>query len=160
MRMRYTVLALGLFLIAPLSRSESVAANHVMAEHAWARATAEGTDVGVVYMTIVNEGSASDALVSVTSPVSRAAQVHENKVDAQGMTEMRALDRVEIPAHARVDLKPTARHVMLVGLRKPLIYKSTFPITLVFEKAGVVSVTVTVEKAGAMASGDMDGMRM
>jgi periplasmic copper chaperone A len=160
MRMGYTALALGLFLIAPLSRSESVGANHVMVEHAWARATVEGADVGVVYMSIVNEGPEGDALVSVTSPVSRAAQVHENRVDAQGMTEMRTLDRVEIPAHARIDLKPTARHVMLVDLKKPLIYKSTFPITLVFEKAGVVSVTVTVEKAGAMAHGDMDSMKM
>ncbi|WP_158938132.1 copper chaperone PCu(A)C [Burkholderia sp. S171] len=160
MHMRCTILALGLFLIAPLSRSESVAANHVVAEHAWARATVEGADVGVVYMSIVNEGPASDALVSVSSPVSRVAQVHENRVDAQGMTEMRALDRVEIPAHARIDLKPTALHVMLVDLKKPLIYKSTFPITLVFERAGVVSVTVIVEKAGAMVPGDMDGMAM
>lgn len=160
MRMGCAVLALGLFLIPPFSRSQPVASNHVIAERAWARATVEGADIGVVYMSIVNEGPTADALISVTSPVARMAQIHENKVDAQGMTEMRTLNRVEIPAHTRIDLRPTARHVMLVDLKKPLIYQSTFPITLLFEKAGALSVTVTVERAGAMEPGAGNGMKM
>jgi periplasmic copper chaperone A len=160
MRTRYIVWAFGLFLITPFSHAQSVPMGNVTVEHPWARATTAGTDTGVVYMTIINNGPTSDVLVSVASPASRAAQVHENKVDAQGMTEMLALDRVEIPAHARIDLKPTARHVMLIGLKQPLTYKSTFLMTLIFEKAGVVKVTVSVEKAGAMTSDSMGGMKM
>jgi copper(I)-binding protein len=160
MRTRYIVLALCLSLMVSLSHSQSAATGNLTVEHPWARATVAGTDTGVVYMTIVNSGPTSDALVSLTSTASRTAQVHENKVDAQGMTEMLALDRVEIPAHGRVTLRPTARHVMLVDLKQPLVYKSTFPITLVFEKAGTLRVTVVVERAGAIKSGDMEGMKM
>jgi periplasmic copper chaperone A len=160
MRIGYIVLPFGLFLAVSLSHSQSVATGNLTVEHPWARATVAGTDTGVVYMTIVNDGPTSDTLVSLSSTASRTAQVHENKVDAQGMMEMLPLDRVEIPAHGRVILSPTARHVMLVDLKQPLVYKSTFPITLVFEKAGILKVIVVVEKAGAMQSGDMDGMKM
>ena len=86
-----------------------------------------GDEHGVVYVTIINNGPTSDALVSAVSIASRAAQVHENKVDADGMMEMLPLDRIDIPVRARIELKPGAHHVMLVDLKKPLIYKSTFP---------------------------------
>ena len=78
----------------------------------------------------------------------------------QGMTEMSPVARVDIPAHARVGLKPSALHVMLLDLKNPLTYKSTFPLTLSFEKAGAINVIVTVEKPGAMTFDKMDGMKM
>ena|ERR1700731_868364 len=160
MRMLQVVLTLGLILNAPWSHSQSFATGHMTIEHPWARATAKGTSTGVVYLTIVNNGSTSDKLISVASAVTTSAQVHENKVDADGMMEMSPIDRVDIPAHARVDLKPTALHVMLLDLKNPLTYKSTFPMTLSFEKAGTIKVIVTVEKAGAMTFDSMDGMKM
>lgn len=160
MRMLRVVLMLGLLLNASLPYAQSFTAGGVTIEHPWARATAKGTDTGVVYLTIINNGATSDKLISISSAVSKSAQVHENMVDAQGMMEMSPLDKVDIPAHARVDLKPTARHVMLLDLKNPLTYKSTFPLTLSFEKAGAIKVIVTVEKPGAMTFGKMDGMKM
>ncbi|HWZ49388.1 MAG TPA: copper chaperone PCu(A)C [Herbaspirillum sp.] len=160
MRMLRIVLMLGLLLNAALSHSQSFTAGDVTIEHPWARATAKGSSTGVVYLTIINNGATNDKLISITSAVSQSAQVHENTVDAQGMTEMSPLDKVDIPAHARVALKPTARHVMLLDLKNPLTYKSTFPLTLSFEKAGAIKVIVTVEKPGAMTFDKMDGMKM
>lgn len=151
---------LSLVLNAALSHSQSFTAGAVTIEHPWARATAKGTSTGVVYLTIINNGSTSDKLISIASAVSKSAQVHENAVDAQGMTEMSPIDRVDIPAHARISLKPSALHVMLLELKNPLTYKSTFPLTLSFEKAGAIKVMVTVEKPGAMAFDNMDGMKM
>jgi periplasmic copper chaperone A len=160
MRMLYVVLTLGLVLNASLSHSQSFATGYVTIEHPWARATAKGTSTGVVYLTIINNGSTSDTLISVAGAVSKSAQVHENKVDADGMTEMLAVDRLNIPAHARIDLKPSGLHVMLFDLKNPLTYKSTFPMTLSFQKAGAIKVIVTVEKPGAMTFDNMDGMKM
>src|SRR6202035_1580279 len=111
MRMLRIVLMLGLLLNAALSHSQSFTAGDVTIEHPWARATAKGTSTGVVYLTIINNGSTSDTLISVAGAVSKSAQVHENKVDADGITEMLAVDRLNIPAHARIDLKPSGLHV-------------------------------------------------
>jgi copper(I)-binding protein len=160
MRMLNVVLTLGLVLNVSSSHSQSFATGYVTIEHPWARATAKGTSTGVVYLTIINNGATSDKLISVASAVSKSAQVHENSVDKEGMTEMLPVDRVNIPSHARVDLKPTALHVMLFDLKNPLTYKSTFPMTLFFEKAGAIKVIVTVEKPGAMTFDNMAGMKM
>ncbi|NMM03391.1 copper chaperone PCu(A)C [Paraburkholderia sp. RP-4-7] len=80
-------------------------------------------------------------------------------MDADRMTEMLAVARLNIPAHARIDLKPSGIHVMFFDLKNSLTYKSTIPMTLSFQKARAIYVIVTVEKAGAMTFGDMDGMK-
>ena len=47
-------------------------------------------------------------------------------------------------------LKPGGYHIMLMGLKQQLKDGETFPVTLTFEKAGAVTTTVHVAKAGAM----------
>jgi periplasmic copper chaperone A len=46
---------------------------------------------------------------------------------------------------------------MLIGLKKPLKAGDSLPLTLVFEKAGNVSITVPVQAMGAKPDG-MPGM--
>jgi copper(I)-binding protein len=74
--------------------------------------------------------------------------------------KMRPLPAVDIKAGGQAELKPGGMHIMLVGLAAPLKEGQTFPLTLTFEKAGKVEVTVTVEKAGAMGDRAMPGMKM
>jgi hypothetical protein len=40
---------------------------------------------------------------------------------------------------------------MLMGLKQPLNQGDSFPVILTFERAGSITATVTVEKAGASA---------
>jgi periplasmic copper chaperone A len=48
---------------------------------------------------------------------------------------------------------------MMIGLKKPLTAGEKFPVTLTFEKAGNISVTVPVQAMGAMQDkGGMDNM--
>ena len=47
---------------------------------------------------------------------------------------------------------------MLVGLKQLLVVGQSFPLTLEFEKAGKIDVTVSVEKVGAMEHQHMNGM--
>jgi copper(I)-binding protein len=79
------------------------------------------------------------------------------------MTEMLPVDRIDMLAHARSDLKPSGFQGMLFVLKNSLTYKSTVPMTLSFQKAGAIKVIVTVEraeKAGAMTFDNMDAMKM
>ena len=50
-------------------------------------------------------------------------------------------------------LAPGGYHIMLSGLKQSLKQGDSFPITLSFAKAGQVTATATVTKAGATMSG-------
>jgi copper(I)-binding protein len=58
---------------------------------------------------------------------------------------MRAVREIEIPAGAKVALKPGGLHVMLLDLKQPLVSGDRVPLTLTFARAGKVEVTVNVE---------------
>lgn len=118
-------------------------------EQPWARAS-NGT-TGAAYLRIANRGSAPDRLVGASTPVAEKAEVHENKIE-NGVMKMRSVGSIVIGPGQSAVLKPGAEHVMLMGLKQPLKQGESFPLTLKFEKAGDVQVTVHVERAGAMGA--------
>ena len=67
--------------------------------------------------------------------------------------KMRKLERLEIPAGGVVRLEPGALHLMLVGLRQPLVEGTTVPLTLRFGSAGELTVQLKVEAIGAQGTG-------
>ncbi len=98
-------------------------------------------------------------MLAASTPI--AAQVGPHKMtNDNGVMRMRPLDAVEVKAGGRTELKPGGIHFMLTGLKAPLKEGQNFPLTLTFEKAGVIETTVPVEKPGAMSSHDMNGMKM
>jgi copper(I)-binding protein len=118
-------------------------------QHAWARASAGTT--GAAYFIVTNKGSAPDRLVAAATPVAGEAELHESK-SVFGIMQMRPLGPLDIAPGQSAELKPGANHVMLMGLKQPLKEGDSFPLTLSFEKAGDVEVTVKVERASAMGA--------
>ena len=112
-----------------------------------ARPTVTGQQVGGAYMTLVNKGAA-DRLLSATTAVAAAVQMHTMAMDGDVMT-MREVDAVDLPAGQKVEFKPGGFHLMLMGLKAPLKLGDKFPMTLRFEKAGHVEVMVHVENIAA-----------
>ena len=114
---------------------------------AWARATPPGLDVGAAYM-VIQGGSKPDKLLGGTSD--RAAMVHLHAVDAKdGVSKMRAIESLEIPAGQTVTLAPNSTHLMLMGLSSPLVAGQTFLVTLQFAHSEPLPVKVTVRPATA-----------
>jgi copper(I)-binding protein len=112
----------------------------------WARATAPGQGNGAAYLTIRNHGEA-DRIVRAEAAVSRKVELHTHEVDAQGVARMIEIPAIELPAHATTELKPGGLHVMFIGLHAPLEAGKRFPLTLVLEKAGEVTLEVEVRRA-------------
>lgn len=121
--------------------------------HAWSRANPAGAKSGAVFVEIENTGDTADQLLSVSTDVAAMADVHEMSMDNDMMT-MKAVGALDIPPHAKVELKPHGLHIMLMGLKKRFAEGDTFPVTLTFAKAGTVTLQVVVDKAGAMESMD------
>lgn len=120
--------------------------------HPYARATAAGQPTGGGFMKFVNAGG-NDKLLSVSAEVSKSVELHEMKMEGDVM-KMRQVDGIALPSGQTVELKPGGYHVMFIGLKAPLKAGDSFPLKLKFEKAGDVTVEVTVQAAGAM-----DGMK-
>jgi copper(I)-binding protein len=118
----------------------------------WSRATPGEAPNGVIYVTVKNTGAEPDRLIDVASPAADQTQIHDMQVEGD-VSSMWLIGELDIPAGQTVTLAPDHAHIMLVGLKKPLEVGQTFPLTLTFEKAGSVTVEVTVEPAGAMAPG-------
>ena len=68
--------------------------------------------------------------------------------------QMRQIDAIDLPAGQTVELKSGGLHLMLMGLKAPLKDGDRLPMTLKFEKAGSIEVTVKVEKSEAMKTDD------
>jgi periplasmic copper chaperone A len=130
--------------------AQGTGSGSIMVEQPWSRATHSGANTGAVYMTINNRSGTADRLTGASSDVANKVQIHEMKVE-NGVMRMREITGgLSIPANGSVVLKPGSFHVMLIGLKKPLAAGQNFPLTLTFEKAGNISVTVPVQPMGAM----------
>lgn len=141
-------------LIAAVVAGCSSTASGITVSGAWARSSSAMAAAGAAYLTIQNTGSTADALVGVTSPAAKTAEVHETVAmgsaapSASGgtgsMMGMQPIPRLQIPAGGTVELKPGSYHIMLIGLTGDLNAGDRIELTLTFEKAGVVKVSAEV----------------
>lgn len=114
----------------------------------WARASIGTARPGAAYVTIRNTGTQPERLVGIETPIAARPQVHA-MVEEDGVMKMRVAGPVEIPPHGRVALEPGGLHIMLMELQAPLEEGASFPLTLVFERAGKITVTVPIGAIGA-----------
>jgi len=109
----------------------------------WSRPTVAAVPVGVVYVDLKNDGSKMERLLSASSDVAERVELHASSMDGQ-MMRMRQIHTVDIAPKSTTQLKPGGMHIMLMGLKAPLIQGQRFTLNLVFEQAGSVPVQVLV----------------
>jgi len=111
---------------------------------AFSRATLPNAPVAGGYLTITNTGATDDRLVSATSPIAAATQIHQMTVENDVMKMRELGDGIVIPAGQTVTLQPGGLHIMFMKLGGPLVEGTTVPVTLTFETAGTVAVDLAV----------------
>jgi periplasmic copper chaperone A len=116
--------------------------------HPWMPATPEGATTGAGYLTLTNSGATPMRLTGATTAVAARVEMHVMSVDG-GVMRMRPIDGVDIAPGATVTLKPGGSHLMLIGLRKPLLREDMVPMTLVFAGGKTLAVEFYVEAMGA-----------
>lgn len=159
------LLAVVAVAVAACSGGASPASTGVTIREPWARTSTMVSGAGAAYMVIENTGSSADALTGGSSDVATAVEVHETYAVqpaestgmggvpspaasgdgmGSGMMGMRRIDRLDIPAGGSVELKPGGYHIMLIGLTRELKAGEDITVTLAFEKAGDVVLTIPV----------------
>lgn len=114
---------------------------------AWAPASVSGLGSGAGYLTIVNNQPTDDRLLRATSPWAEAVTLHRSQTDA-GITRMRNLAELPLPAKDRVTLSPGGYHLMFTGLYARFVAGDAVPVTLEFERAGSIQLMMTVRPLG------------
>ena len=114
-------------------------------DHPVARATPPNAPVSGGYMTIHNNGTEADRLLSGEAAFAERVEIHEMSMEGEVMKMRQLTDGLEIPAGGEVVLKSGGYHIMFIGLEQQIKEGDKYPVTLVFEKAGSVEVEFNVE---------------
>lgn len=115
----------------------------------WARASILAARPVAAYFTI--QSTDHDRLIELSAPIAAKVMIHAVEVGGDGISRMRHVKALELPAEQLVTLTPGTMHLMLMGIESKLQEGTSFPITLVFEKAAEVVVEFRV--LGAAAAG-------
>lgn len=140
----------------------SIANAQVTVKDAWVRATVPQQKATGAFMQL--QASKDSRLVSASSPLTPAVEVHEMAMQDNVM-KMRQVPFVELPAGKAVELKPGGFHVMLMDLNQQVKEGDTVPLTLVIEakdgkresvevKAAVRALNTSTQPAAHNAHGD------
>jgi len=150
----------GAVLLSALSVTSAHAgeakAGDLVITQAWSRATPSGAKIAGGYLTIENKGTSPDRLVSGSGDSIGKVEVHEMSMN-NGVMTMRPLDKgLVIEPGKTVKLAPGGYHLMLMDLKQPFKQGDKVPVTLEFEKAGKVTLSLDVQGVGASAPAGMD----
>lgn len=126
-------------------RDAAPVANPLEARGAWARPADSGA-TSAVYFILGNIAEASDTLTAVTS--TDLADLTEMHVSTQhsGMMHMSQVTSLPVPGDDSVAFRPLGAHVMLTGLKRPLVVGDTVSITLRFASGRTVEVRAGVRQ--------------
>ena len=103
--------------------------------HPWAIPTLAGATSAEVYVRF-EEITGTDRLIGAKSEVA-------DKVEMLS-PEGAQIEAVELTIGATVALEPKGAHFLLHGLKGPLLYDRSYPITFIFEKTGDVDSSLSM----------------
>ena len=135
------------------AHAQEVKAGDLVITQPWSRATPGGAKIAGGFLTIENKGAVPDRLVSGAGDIAGKIEIHEMAMN-NGVMTMRPLDKgLVIEPGKTVKLAPGGYHLMLLDLKRPLKQGEQVPVTLEFEKAGKVKLSLDVQGVGATAPG-------
>ena len=103
--------------------------------HPWARPTS--AQLGAAYCVLAVKGDAADRLSAAETPIAQKVEIR----NAAG----EAVPAIDIGPKRPIVLRPGKPYLALMGLKQPLKLGDSFPLTLRFDTAGEIAVTVIVE---------------
>ena len=107
--------------------------------HAWALPSQQND--GQVFFPLANQGSTHDELVAARSDICATIELRQNnRYDDPPLAAIALDPKMPVP------MRPTARHLRLVGLKKPLRTGDRFNLILDFLNAGEAAIEVIVEE--------------
>ena len=113
-----------------------------------------GRDIATGYFEIANHSGKDDRLISASSPVSAAVEIH-NHIEQDGVMKMRQVQGIDVRAGQSVSFQPGGYHLMF--FETTLVEgQSDVAVTLTYENAPPVTLIVPLEGRGEIDHSKMD----
>jgi copper(I)-binding protein len=136
-------LAIPVILLAGGAQAHSHKFKNLEIVHPWCVETRDTATPVAVYMTIRNRAGRPDKLLRATTSIATRTELLAGAIEVSGGGE--------------VDLKRDGPHIRLSGMKRQLGAYDSFPMTLLFERAGKVKVEVMVEEAAVLEPANKEG---
>jgi periplasmic copper chaperone A len=155
--LKRAAITLALCAVSTWVAAHSFTVGKLLIEHPYALPSVFAAQNGAAYIrSIANKSDIPDQLISASTPAAGSVEIHTMKMDGDIM-RMREIGTLPLPANTETFLRHDERgangyHLMLMKLVKPLNEGDRFPMTLKFEKAGVVEVVIVVQKSKSDAA--------
>lgn len=154
-RMTFAALAASLALSLPALAQEHPEGMHI--HDVYARSNGQAGGSGAVFFMVHNNTETDDRLIGASADVAKLVELHTHKEDANGVMQMMKIEGgIALPAGEMHELARGGDHVMLMGLTQELKDGDSFPLTLIFEQAGEITVDAVVDNQRKPGEGMME----
>lgn len=134
---RFALVFAATLLLSASARAE------IRALDPWARLQPPSSPMSAAFVVLENGGKEDDALVGASCDCSEVVELHVMR-EVDGQMSMQQVDRFEIPAGSKAELKPGGSHLMLIHLKGPLSEAKPIHLELRFEHAPALAIEVPV----------------
>lgn len=134
------------YLIFFANKGPEMSGNMVVSDP-YLRTSTPTSKSGAAFMVLRNETGQDDRLIGARSDLDGMVQLHSHSEDADGVMRMGEIKGgVPIAAGESHSFARGGDHLMFMGLSGALEQGQTVPVTLIFEQAGEVLVTIPVDR--------------
>ena len=131
-------------------------AGDITVKDPYMRSSTPSSVTGAAFLVLMNAGSADDRLIAASSEIADRVELHTHKEDANGVMKMMEVEEgFVLPAEGMHALARGGDHIMFMGLKRPLEQGEEVTVTLTFEKAGDIEVTIPVDRERKPDHGSM-----
>ena len=131
------------FIACVLSLFTLTAHAHPTLEGAWIRLLPPNVTTTAAYVTI--NATHSDQLLAVTTDIAERVEMHETTMD-DGVMSMRPIRSIELAENESTLLAPNGKHLMLIGLKRPLVEGEKVTLNFELKESPAMSHEFTVRK--------------
>ena len=143
MKIKLFITAISSFLVL----CSGLSAGQIMISDAYARSSGPLAKAGAAYMKIMNHSEGSDRLIGVQSDIAKKTELHTHLKDDNGVMRMVHIDEgIKIGPMKEHSLVRGGKHIMFMGLKEPFETGKIISVTLLFEKAGEISIEIVVDQ--------------
>lgn len=125
------------------SQPQVLQSNGIEIMKPWARPASAGAN-SAAYLHIFNGSNRADTLISSDANITAQAEIHES-FEKNGLSSMRPVNRLVIPADSIVHLSPGGYHIMLKQLNRGIAVGDSLSLKLDFAHAGTRSVKAVIQ---------------
>ncbi len=104
----------------------NIASAELVGLDVWSRPLPPTSPNGAAYLTMHNHGIHPDRLLAARSDIADTLELPMHLME-HGLMKMIQVDAVEVPPDTSVVFQPGGYHLMLLGLKRPLVQGGVFP---------------------------------